>query len=68
MTSGQTASGAVGSGLPGNCKLNVVKRRIGSLASKECAGAIGSLGLRSEREGHTGKGLNPNLTLKCIEN
>ncbi len=51
-TPGHALSSAVGSGLPGSRKLSVVERPIGSLASTECAGGVGSLGLRSEREGH----------------
>ncbi len=52
VTPGQTASGAVGSGLSGSRKLGVVERLVGALASTECAGGVSSLGLRSEREGH----------------
>jgi hypothetical protein len=52
-TAGQSLRFAVGSGLSGRRKLSVVERLVGSLASAEGAGGIGSLGLRSEREGHT---------------
>jgi hypothetical protein len=49
---GQAFSGTINSGLFGGRKLGVVERLVGPLASTECTGRVGSLGFRSEREGH----------------
>jgi hypothetical protein len=40
IATGQTLSGTINSGLFGGCKLGVVERLVGPLASTECTGGV----------------------------